>query len=126
MGAFTAGGLNCYENWLPMARMALYSQGEDLHISVWPGGLHNTAEIGSFIAQESRSYVVACCGLLRLEDIPQHTPMRQELVEGGDQIFANGGSTLVAPNGTSLVAPITNEEVLIIACLLYTSPSPRD
>ena len=117
MGAFTAGGLNCYENWLPMARMALYSQGEDLHISVWPGGLHNTAEIGSFIAQESRSYVVACCGLLRLEDIPQRTPMRQELVEGGDQIFANGGSTLVAPNGTSLVAPITNEEVLIIADL---------
>lgn len=117
LGAFTAGGLNCYENWLPMARMALYAQGEDLHISVWPGGLHNTQEIASFIAQESRSYVVACSGLLRQEDIPTNTPLRETIIANSDEFLANGGSTLVAPDGTTLVAPIVNEEVLIVADL---------
>jgi len=117
LGAFTAGGLNCYENWLPMARMALYAQGEDLHVSVWPGGLHNTKEIASFIAQESRSYVVACCGLLRPEDIPTKTPLYETIIANSGEFLANGGSTLVAPDGTTLVMPVVNEEVLIIADL---------
>ena len=34
---FTVGGLNCWENWMPLPRAALYGQGEDLHIAVWPG-----------------------------------------------------------------------------------------
>jgi nitrilase len=33
--AFTVGGLNCWENWMPLARAALYGLGEDLHIAVW-------------------------------------------------------------------------------------------
>ena len=37
LGAFTVGGLNCWENWMPLARAALYGQGEDLHVAVWPG-----------------------------------------------------------------------------------------
>ena len=117
LGAFKVGGLNCYENWLPLARTALYAQGEDLHVSVWPGGLHNTTDIGSFIAQESRSYVIACCGLLRAQDIPTDAPMRGAMIESDEQIFANGGSTLVAPDGTTLVDPVANEEVLIVADL---------
>src|SRR5258707_6104491 len=36
--AFHAGGLNCWENWMPLSRAALYAQGEDLHVAVWPGG----------------------------------------------------------------------------------------
>lgn len=36
MGAFKVGGLSCYENWMPLARSALYAQGESLHVSVWP------------------------------------------------------------------------------------------
>ncbi|NRA94452.1 MAG: carbon-nitrogen hydrolase family protein, partial [Psychroserpens sp.] len=34
---FTVGGLNCWENWMPLPRTALYGLGEDLHIAVWPG-----------------------------------------------------------------------------------------
>ena len=43
LGAFRVGGLNCWENWMPLARTALYAQGEDLHIAVWPGSRRNTA-----------------------------------------------------------------------------------
>ena len=41
---FTVGGLNCWENWMPLPRTALYGLGEDLHIAVWPGSDHNTRD----------------------------------------------------------------------------------
>ena len=71
---FTVGGLNCWENWMPLARAALYAQGEDLHVAVWPGGVHNTADITRFIARESRSYVLSAAGLMRKDDFPAETP----------------------------------------------------
>ena len=39
---FKVGGLNCFENWMPLARYALYEQGEQLHVSVWPGWSKHT------------------------------------------------------------------------------------
>jgi nitrilase len=51
LGAFSVGGLNCWENWMPLARTALYAQGENLHVAVWPGGLHNTQELTRHIAR---------------------------------------------------------------------------
>ncbi|MEQ9167000.1 MAG: nitrilase-related carbon-nitrogen hydrolase, partial [Fulvivirga sp.] len=33
--SFTVGGLNCWENWMPLARTSLYGMGENLHIAVW-------------------------------------------------------------------------------------------
>ena len=59
LGAFTLGSLNCWENWLPLARTALYAQGEDLHVAIWPGSRRNTEDITRFIAQEARSFVVS-------------------------------------------------------------------
>ncbi len=117
VGAFTVGGLNCYENWMPLARSALYAQGEDLHVSVWPGGLHNTKDLPSFIAKESRSYVVAACGLMRCADLPDDTPLRDEIVAGGVDPILNGGSTVAAPDGSFLVPPVVGEEALIVADL---------
>jgi nitrilase len=48
---FSVGGLNCWENWMPLARTALYGLGENLHIAVWPGSEHNTVDITRFIAK---------------------------------------------------------------------------
>lgn len=45
LGPFTAGGLNCWENWLPLARASLYAQSEDLYVAIWPGNAHNTQAI---------------------------------------------------------------------------------
>jgi len=41
--SFHAGGLNCWENWMPLPRAALYAQSEDLHVAVWPGSARNTS-----------------------------------------------------------------------------------
>lgn len=115
LGPFRVGGLNCYENWLPLARAALYAQGESLHVSVWPGGLHNTQDLPAFIAKESRSYVIACSGLLRASDVPADTPDRDLILSDGAKILSNGGSTLVAPDGTFLIDPVVDTEALIVA-----------
>ena len=119
LGAFTVGGLNCWENWLPLARSALYGQGEDLHVAVWPGGIHNTMEITRFIALESRSFVISVSGLMKIDDIPENTPHRQEIISGSSDTFANGGSCIAGPDGTWLVEPFVEMEKLVVATIDY-------
>lgn len=118
LAAFTLGGLNCWENWLPLARAALYGQGVDLHISVWPGGVHNTKDIPRFIALEGRSFVVAACGLMRPQDLG-HSPQAIAMTKAEElpTFIANGGSGIVAPNGEWVVGPVIGQEALLIATL---------
>lgn len=117
LGPFKVGGLNCYENWMPLSRAALYAQGEDLHVSVWPGGLHNTRDLTRFIARESRSYVIAVSGLMRPEDLPPGTLARDEILADGAPFLANGGTAIAAPDGAFLVEPVVDREALVIAQL---------
>jgi nitrilase len=119
LGNFTVGGLNCWENWLPLARAALYGQGEDLHVAVWPGSARNTEDITRFIARESRSYVLSVSGLMRAMDVPADTPHRSAITAGPGDTFANGGSCISGPDGEWLVAPVMDEEQLILATLDY-------
>jgi nitrilase len=117
LGAFTVGGLNCWENWMPLPRAALYGQGEDLHIAIWPGGVHNTQDITRFIAKESRSYVVSVSGLMRKSDFPADTPHLSAIIENSADILANGGSCLAGPDGKWIVEPVADEEKLIVATI---------
>lgn len=114
LGPFTAGGLNCWENWLPLARASLYAQGEDLHVAIWPGNASNTEEITRFIARESRSYVVSVGSLMRKSDIAADLPYSDLLVSSADDMMANGGSCVAAPNGEWLLEPQTGDESLYI------------
>lgn len=115
LGAFTLGGLNCFENWMPLSRAALYAQGEDLHIGVWPGGLHNTYDLTQVLAKEGRSYVVACSGLMRKSDCPADMPALEEILENSGDFMANGGSCIANPDGTWLIEPVIEQEALLIA-----------
>lgn len=107
---FTLGGLNCWENWMPLPRAALYAQGEDLHVAVWPGSDHNTKDITRFIARESRSFVLSVSALMRIEDFPPNTPHLEKLFEKAPKILANGGSCIAGPDGEWIVEPILHEE----------------
>ena len=115
LGPFTAGGLNCWENWLPLARAALYAQGEDLHVAIWPGSLRNTEDITRFIAREGRCFVISVSGLMRKSDIPGSLPHAALLREAADDVMANGGSCIATPTGEWLLAPETGEESLRVA-----------
>ena len=89
---FTLGGLNCWENWMPLPRAALYGMGENVHCAVWPGSEHNTKDITRFIARESRSYVISVSALMTKNDFPKDTPYFEELLDAAPDNLANGGS----------------------------------
>ncbi len=114
LGDFTVGGLNCWENWLPLARASLYAQGENLHVAIWPGSERNTKEITPFIARESRSFVVSVSGLMRKQDIPDDLPHADLLFETADDVMADGGSCVAGPDGSWILEPVTGKESLSV------------
>lgn len=112
------GSLNCWENWLPLARAALHQQGEFIHIAVWPGSDMLVKDITRFIALEGRSWSIAACGLLRSSDMAHLTnedfPIRDAMMSHKD-IWQNGGSRIIAPNGDVVAGPLFDEEGIIAA-----------
>ncbi len=117
LGAFTVGGLNCWENWMPLVRTALYAQGEDLHVAIWPGNLRNTHDITRFIAKESRSYVVSVSGFMRKQNFPPDTPHLKVIMEDCPEILADGGSCVAGPDGEWIIEPVVDQEVLLTATI---------
>jgi len=119
LASFTVGGLNCWENWMPLPRAALYGMGEDLHVAIWPGSIRNTQDITRYMAKEGRSYVISVSALMRPGDFPELTPHFKEIMEGlgNEEFLADGGSCLSAPNGDWVIEPQVGEEGLYVASI---------
>ena len=121
LGGFRVGGLNCWENWMPLSRAALYGQGEDLHIACWPGNMRNTEDLTPILAKEGRSYAVSVSAIMRASDVPDDMPMSAEIkaglaeIEAGGGMAANGGSCIANPDGTWLLEPEAGVESLRFA-----------
>lgn len=113
----TVGVLNCWENWMPLARAALYGQGETLHIAIWPGSDRLTGEVTRFIACEGRSFVVSASALYRASRIPSDFPHRDAVVHDEDEILQNGGSCVAGPDGEWLLPPQVNTEGVFVVDL---------
>jgi len=111
------GALNCWENWLPLARAALHKQGEVIHIAVWPGSIKLTKHISRFMAMEGRSWVISVSGLLRPKDIEhlseEEFPMKEAMMT--EDYWQNGGSMIVKPDGKILVEPLIDQEGILYA-----------
>ena len=117
LGAFSVGALNCWENWMPLVRSALYGMGEDLHVAIWPGGMHNTPLITPFIAKESRSYSISVCGILKKEHITSDIPNYELILENCGDFLGNGGTCIADPTGKWLIEPIKEKEGIFYADL---------
>jgi nitrilase len=117
VGPARVGGLNCWENWMPQARHALYADGEQVHVGTWPGASSINADITRFTAQEGRVFAVSASGILTLDDVPEDFPLFRELRENSSEMPFDGGSGIAAPDGTWLVEPVTGEEGVIVADL---------
>lgn len=109
------GGLNCWENWLPQARQAIYAEGIDLHVAVWPGSVDLTRDITRFVALEGRCFVMSAGALLRPEDVSTSFPLRDAALADAPAVLYDGGSALAAPDGTWLVEPVSGEERVVVA-----------
>ena len=106
---------------MPLARAALYCQGENLHVAIWPGNIRNTNQITRFIATEARSYVISASGFMRKVDFPPDTPHLKTILKECPDTLANGGSCIAGPDGEWVVEPVIDKEVLIVATLDYVS-----
>jgi nitrilase len=107
------GGLICWENYMPLARTALYESGVELYIAP-------TADDGDpwqatlvHIARESRAYVIAPCHFQRATSYPDGFPLAAELE--GVEILGRGGSAILAPDGSYLAGPLYDDEGILSA-----------
>jgi nitrilase len=118
-GGIRVGGLNCWENWMPLARAAMYAGGEDLHVAVWPGDVGTTKDLTRFIAREGRVYVLSASTLISFADVPDDFPVKDAMVAdyGGDpeRLCFDGGSCIAGPDGHWVVPPVQGEERLVCA-----------
>ena len=114
------GGLICWENYMPLTRFYLYSQGIDIWFA--PTLALGDAWIATMrhIAREGRCYVVGINPSLRADQIPSEFPNRDHLLrshEGGEQSpwLEEGNSVIVGPNGEVLAGPSRREESILYA-----------
>lgn len=114
---FHVGGLNCWENWMPLTRAAMYAQGENVHVAVWPGSHRNTNDITPHIAKESRSFAISVSGFMTENDIPDDIPHVDFIRQNAPDMMADGGSCIAAPNGSWIIEPIVGKEAYVNATI---------
>ncbi len=107
------GGLICWENYMPLARFALYEAGVELYVA-------STADDGEtwqstlvHIARESRSFVIAPSHFQRASSYPDDFPLRR-LLESHD-VIGRGGSAILGPDGSYLAGPLWDGEGILYA-----------
>ena len=113
------GGLICWENWMPLARYALYSQGEQIHVAptAYDGELTITNIRNT--AFEGGVFVISVCGVLKKSSYPKDFELVDELA-GASDVLHTGGSAIVGPDTELLAGPLWNEEGILYADLDLT------
>ena len=106
-------GLNCWENWMPLARSAMYATGSQVHVAAWPGSAGLTEDITRFVAKEGRLFVVSVGATYCSEDLPEDLPVRDQLPAG--QKYHNGGTCIAGPDGRWIVEPVRDEHRIVWA-----------
>jgi nitrilase len=109
------GGLICWENYMPLARFALYAAGVQLYIApTWDDSETWIASM-RHIAFEGRCWVLGCGSVMRASDIPADLPGRAELYPDPDQWINDGRSVIVSPIGEIVAGPLYQAEGIIYA-----------
>ena len=108
------GGLICWENYMPLARYALYAWGIELYLApTWDRGEPWLSTL-RHIAKEGRCVVVGCCQALRKDQVPERLGLADHLSALGEWINP-GNSAIVDPDGRLLAGPAQEEETILYA-----------
>jgi nitrilase len=109
------GGLICWENYMPLARAAMYEAGIDVLLAptwdnsdTWPLSMQH-------IAKEGRCYVLGITSCQRGADVPADIPGREEIYGDDADWMSRGNSIIVAPSGSVLAGPLTGETGILYA-----------
>ena len=109
-GLGRVGGLICWENFMPLARFALYESGVEIYLAPTAEDSEQWHDSMKHIARESRAFVLSCCVLQRASSFPEDVKLAE-----GDELIGRGGSAILAPDGTYLAGPLWDEEGILYA-----------
>jgi len=109
------GTLLCWENYMPLARYALYAQGIEIYIA--PTYDSGEGWIGTMqhVAREGRCWVVGSGFVMRASDIPDDFPERDELYPDPDAWINPGDSLVVDPLGHTVAGPMHQDTGVVYA-----------
>lgn len=114
------GGLICWENYMPLARYAMYAWGTQIYVApTWDRGEAWLSTL-RHIAREGRVYVVGCCMPLRKSDIPDRFAFKARYYAEAGEWINTGGSAIVDPGGNIVAGPVEEREEI-----LYTEIEPQ-
>jgi len=114
-------GLVCWENYMPLARYALYAWGVQLYVApTWDRGEPWLSTL-RHIAKEGRVYVIGCCSAVRRADVPDRYDLVQRFLPRDQEWINPGDSAIVNPDGKFIAGPVRECEEI-----LYAEVDPRD
>ena len=109
------GGLICWENYMPLARFALYESGIEIYVASTADDSDEWQKTLVHIARESRTYVIAPCHYQRAASYPDDFDLASELE--GVEVLGRGGSAILGPDGSYIAGPVYDGEEILYADL---------
>lgn len=108
------GGLICWENYMPLARYAMYAWGTQIYLApTWDQGEPWLSTL-RHIAKEGRCYVIGVCMPLHARDIPDRYGFKSSYYGGRDWINV-GDSVIAGPDGNFIAGPVREREDVLYA-----------
>ena len=107
------GSVICWENYMPMLRMAMYAKGIQLYCVSTVDDRDSWISTMRHIAFEGRCFVLSACQYIKREAYPKDYPA----IQGNDPqtVLIRGGSCIVNPLGEFIVEPHYGEETILTA-----------
>ncbi len=109
----TLGAVICWENYMPMLRMAMYAKGVSLYCAPTVDDRETWLPTMRHIALEGRCFVLSACQFALRRDYPERYPLDAELAP--DDVLIRGGSCIIGPLGEVLAGPVFDQEAILIA-----------
>ena len=108
------GGLICWENYMPLARMALYSKGVEIYLAPTADARESWQATLRHIACEGRCFVLGCNQFVTKSMYPADLPGIEDLA-AQPELMCRGGSAIVSPLGEVLAGPLYDQEGILTA-----------
>jgi nitrilase len=107
------GGLICWENYMPLARTAMYQQGIEIYVAPTADCRGTWQSSMEHIACEGRCFVLGCNQILTKDIYP--TDMQHLISDNHPSLPSSGGSCIISPLGKRLAGPLYDKEGILTA-----------
>jgi nitrilase len=110
------GGLICWENYMPLARAAMYGKGVEIYLAPTADARDTWQATLRHVACEGRCFVLGSNQFVTKEMYPPDLEGIEDLA-GQPEVLCRGGSAIISPLGDVLAGPLYGEEGILFADL---------